>query len=130
MKYLGATQRNEVWAWCGVNHEERKVYLSVWTDKSVERDGKRRTYVLQEPHWGKDAETGKFKPARTDQDEKLKLVFDQGYEAFGYFIEAKDKNAIPREIEETKTGFIFSLRLERLADGVVLGHLGQRIEIR
>jgi len=130
MKYLGATQRNDVWAWCAVNHDERKVYFSIWTDKSVERDGKRRTYIIQEPHWGIDEGTHKVKPARADQDEKLALVFNEGYAAYGYFIEAKDKNAMPREIEETRTGFIFSLALERLPDGVVIGHLGQRIEIR
>lgn len=130
MRYLGATQKNEVWSWCAVNHEERKVYFSVWTDTVGMRDGKRRSYVIQEPHWGVDDATGKFKPARVDHDEKLALVFDQGYESFGYFIEAKDKNAHPRQIEETKTGFVFSLELERLENGDILGYLKQRIEIR
>jgi hypothetical protein len=38
--------------------------------------------------------------------------------------------ARPRGIEDTKTGFIFSLELERLPDGTVLGYLKNRIEIR
>jgi hypothetical protein len=57
-------------------------------------------------------------------------LFDHDYEPYGYFIEAKDRNARPREIEDTKTGFIFSLELERLQDGTILGYLKNRIEIR
>jgi hypothetical protein len=68
--------------------------------------------------------------ARKDHDEKLSLVFDNGYEAYGYFIEAKDEKAHPREIGHTRTSFIFSFDLERQKDGSVLGYPKNRIEIR
>lgn len=130
MDYLGAVQRNTVWSWCAVNDEERRVYLSVWADygQTIEGDD-RRSYIIQEPSWGVN-DDGSLKAARKDHDEKLALVFEKGYEAFGYFIEAKDRKARPREIEHTKTSFIFSLELRRLADGVVVGYPLNRIEIR
>jgi hypothetical protein len=128
MDYLGAKQRNVVWSWCAVNEDERKVYLSVWLDTAKKRDGHRLSYIIQEPDWGIEAD-GSIAPARKDHDEKLSLIFDQGYEPYGYFIEAKDRNARPRQIEDTRTGFIFSLELERLPDGTILGYLKDRINI-
>jgi hypothetical protein len=130
MEYLGAIQRNTVWSWCGVNDEEHKVYFSVWLDTAKKRDGTRLSYIIQEPDWGVDEATGSLSAARKDHDEKLALVFEQGYEPYGYFIEARDRNARPRQIEETKTGFVFSLELQRLTDGTILGYLKTRIEIR
>lgn len=32
MDRLGAKQANTVWAWCGVDESNRKVYFSLWTD--------------------------------------------------------------------------------------------------
>jgi hypothetical protein len=130
MAYLGATQRNAVWSWCAVDEENKKVYLSVWTDTSKKRDGKRVSYLIQEPYWGIDENTSARSPARNDHDEKLSMIFDEGYEAYGYFIEAKDTTADPREIESTKTSFIFELELERLDDGSIIGYPLRRIEIR
>jgi len=129
MDYLGAKQRNVVWSWCAVNEEERKVYLSIWLDTAKKRDGHRLSYIVQEPDWGVD-DAGALSAARRDHDEKLALVFDDGYEPFGYFIEAKDRNARPRQIEDTRTGFIFSLELERQSDGSILAYPKTRIEIR
>ena len=128
MSYLGATQRNVVWSWCAVNDAERKVYLSVWLDTAKKRDGERLSYIIQEPNWGVESD-GSLAAARKDHDEKLDLIFDHGYEPYGYFIEAKDRNARPRQIEETKTSFIFSLELERQTDGTILGFLKERINI-
>ncbi len=130
MEYLGAKQKNTVWSWCAVNDEERKVYFSVWVDTRAKRDGARVSYIIQEPIWGVDQDTGSKSAARKDHDEKLSLVFNEGYEAYGYFIEAKDENAHPREIGNTKTSFIFSLELERQKDGSVLAYPKTRIEIR
>lgn len=129
MEYLGAKQRNTVWSWCAVNDEERKVYFSIWTDTKEKRDGVRLSYLIQEPDWGINSD-GSVQPARRDQDEKLALVFDNGFEPYGYFIEPKDRTSRPREIEETKTSFIFSLGLERLSGGTVIAYPIARIEIR
>ena len=131
MEYLGAVQRNVVWSWCAVNEEEKRVYFSVWTDTRMMRgDDKEISYLIQEPHWGIDEATGNKSAARKDHDEKLSKVFDEGYEAYGYFVVAKDVNAVPREIEETRTSFIFSLKLKRMPDGAILGYPLSRIEIR
>ncbi len=130
MEYLGAKQRSTVWSWCAVNNEERKVYFSVWLDTGKKRDEDRLSYVIQEPDWGIEQATGIVSPARKDHDEKLLLVFDQSYEPYGYFIEAKDRGANPRQIGDTKTGFVFSLELARRHDGVILGYLKTRINIR
>jgi len=86
--------------------------------------------LIQEPDWGVDPASGSKSAARKDQDEKLALIFTEGYEAYGYFIEAKDTNANPREIESTSTSFIFSFELERQADGSILENPKARIEIR
>ena len=110
MDYFGAKQKNTVWSWCGVNDEEKSVYFSIWTDfRSKFGDRGRNYYTIQQPHWGVNEDTGSFSPARNDHDENLDKVFNQGYKAFGYFIKAKNKNVVPREIEVTKTSFIFSL---------------------
>lgn len=128
MEYLGAEQRNKVWSWCGANFSERKVYFSLWTDTGDKRSGDRMSYIVQEPHWG--METGHASPARRDHDEKLDLCFNQGFEAYGYCIVPKDPKTHPRQIEETLTGFVFALSLERLPDGTVLGYPTSRINLR
>lgn len=131
MKYFGAKQKNSVWAWCGVNDEEKAVYFSVWTDlRNMHGDRDRNYYTIQEPHWGANPETGTVSPARKDHDDNLTKVFEQGYESYGYFIDAKSKTAVPREIETTRTSFIFLLELERLENGVVIGYPLRRIEVR
>lgn len=96
------------------------------------RDRKRENKVagFQEPWWGIDKETGARSPARSDHDEKLALVFEHGYEPYGYFIKAKDTKAEPREIEETRTSFVFSFELEKQADGTIIGYPKTRIELR
>ena len=130
MSYLGAEQRNTVWSWCAVNEEEKKVYLSVWQDTRKKREGDdKASYLIQEPWWGVKEETGSRSAARNDHDEKLFKIFDEGYEPYGYFVVAKDVNADPREIEKTKTSFIFSLDLKRLPDGTIICYPIDRIEI-
>lgn len=130
MAYFGAEQRNTVWSWCAVNEEEKKVYLSVWTDKRQTLPGDDRpSYIIQEPDWGVK-ESGSKSPARNDHDEKLSKVLDEGYESFGYFIVAKDVNVVPREIETTKTSFVFKLEIKKLADGTIIGYPLKRIEVR
>jgi len=128
MERLGAVQTNTVWSWCGVNEAERKVYFSIWTDNGYPSSGA-KSYIVQEPYWGIN-EKGSKSPARNDQDEKLELVFSQGYEPWGYFIEAKDPSVHPREIGNTHTSYVMRLRLERLQDGTVIGTLVQRVEVR
>ena len=129
MERFGAKQLNAVWSWCAVNESEKKVFLSIWTDNMVKGTAP-TSYIIQESDWGVNQESGKKSAARNDQDEKLALIFDRGYEAFGYFIVAKDPNAHPREIEETRTSFIMQLQLAVLEDGTVLGTPLRRIEIR
>jgi hypothetical protein len=129
MDYLGAKQKNVVWSWCAVNEEEQKVYFSLWSDLRKKRDGVRVIYLVQEPHWGVDARSGAKSAARKDHDEKLVLVFEHSYEAFGYVVEAEDTGAEPRKIESTATSFVFQLELQRLQDGTVLGYPTSRINI-
>lgn len=127
MDYFGAVQLNTVWSWCAVNESERSVYLSIWTDH-VEKVNGVTTYTLQGPTWG--MESGRKSAARNDHDEKLSLVFDHGYKAFGYFIEAKDRTAIPREIADIRTSFVIEMQLSKSEDGWVTGTPIRRIEVR
>ncbi len=128
MERVGAVQFNNRLAWCSVNDSERKVFFSIWTDNTYTH-GDQKGYIIQGPDWGINEATGNKEAPRSDQDAKLALVFDQGYEPFGYFIVAKDRTAFPREIEETRTSFIVRLQLERLPDGSVFGVPSGRIEI-
>lgn len=131
MAHFGAEQRNVVWSWCAVNEEERKVYLSVWTDFQGDHAGNgRKSYIIQEPHWGTDDGHNSTSAARKDHDEKLDKIFNQGYEAFGYFIVVKDRTARPREIGKAKTSFIFALELEKLQDGRIIGYPLTRINVQ
>ena len=128
MSRFGAVQKNTVWSWCAVNEQERKVFFSVWTDFTYKEDGHTK-YVVQAPDWGV-SEGGTLSAARKDHDEKMSLVFDDGYEAYGYFVKAKNKNVIPREIEQTYTSFVMKMKLKTLDDGRVIGELLERIEVR
>lgn len=128
MDRLGAKQANTVWAWCGVDESNRKVYFSLWTDL-MHKDETGKSYLVQAPHWGIN-EYGHRSPARNDHDQKLDLVFEHEYEAFGYFVEAKDVNAQPLEIAKTLTSFVVRLDLEKLDDGCFVGKIKDRIEIR
>jgi hypothetical protein len=130
MKYLGAKQKNTVWSWCAVDDDERKVYFSLWDDTGKKSPEGAMRYLVQEPHWGIDRATGRKSPARNDHDEKLALVTEHGYQPFGYLVVAKDPSVEPRQIEETKTGFIFELRLIHEADGVIRGEVTKRINLR
>lgn len=111
-----------------MNHDERKVYFSVWTDH-VENISGVVTYTLQGPHWGIQ-ENGRRSPARNDHDEKFSLVFDDSYEAWVYFVEAKDRLAHPREIGSTRTSFVMLMQLARSDDGWITGVPVRRLEIR
>ncbi|HJR56507.1 MAG TPA: hypothetical protein VJ798_08000 [Rhizomicrobium sp.] len=128
MDRLGAVQLNTVWSWCGVNDSERKVYFSIWTDNTYAHNGA-KSYIIQEPDWGVN-EQGHRSAARNDQDDKFSLVFEQGYEPWGYFIEAKDRRAHPREIASTLTSFVMQLQLDKLQDGTIIGTPLKRIEVR
>ena len=128
MERLGAIQVNTVWSWCAVNEKDHKVYFSIWTD-SVHKVNGVNQYVIQGPEWGVTESGGRRSAARNDQDAKLSLVFDQGYEPYGYFIEAKNPKAEPREIANTLTSFVMRLKLSRRDDGAVIATSLERIEI-
>jgi len=130
MARLGAKQRNALWSWCAVDEVNRKVYLSLWIDTGLVRGGARLSYLVQGPDWGVDARTGAKSPARNDQDEKLSLILEHGYEPFGYFVEAVDTSSRPRVIKSTKTSFVVTLKMELLHDGSIIGFPLDRVEIR
>lgn len=131
INYFGAKQLNDVWSWCAVNEGTKSVYFSVWTDNRQKFGADNKVgYILQQDDWGINPATGNKMPARNDQDEKVEMVLNQGYKAFGFFVEAKDKTAEPREIKHTKTSFIFSLSVEQLENGDVIGFPIDRIEVR
>ena len=127
MRQLGAKQANTMWSWCAVNEDTKKVYFSVWADMVHKFDGE-TVAVIQEPDWGV-GEGGKKSPARNDHDKKLRLVFEAGYEAYGYFVVAVDPKAHPRQIETIRTSFVMHLKLTKLEDGSIVGALVDRVEI-
>ena len=130
MKRLGAKPQNSDGGWCAVNEGEKKVYLSIWTDSRAQRNGDGRvSYLVQEPHWGICNQTGEANPARERHDDNLRKVFEDGYEAYGYFVVADDPAAEERSIKETKPSFIFSFDLEKQSDGTVLGYPQYRLEM-
>lgn len=130
MEYLGAQQKNTVWSWCAVDHEEQKVYFSMWADTRTKDSQGNIRYLIQEPSWGIDDVTSKKSAARKDHDEKLSLVFDKAYQPFGYVVVAKDISSHPREIEETKTGFIFEIELKQEPNGNIYARVINRINLR
>lgn len=127
MQRLGAEQINHVWAWCAVNHQERKVYFSVWVDNMLKDDHGKPNYLIdrEEP----DPRFADRSPARNDRDEKLRFVFEDGYESYAYFIEAKDPKAEQREIKATRTSFVMQIQLERLPNRDLVGKPVRRVEI-
>lgn len=127
MCQLGAKQANTMWSWCAVNEDTKKVYFSVWADMVHKHNGGNRA-IIQEPDWGVD-EGGRKSPARNDHDKKLRLVFEDGYEAFGYFVVAVDPNAHPRQIGTIRTSFVMHLKLTKLEDGSIVGALVERVEL-
>lgn len=130
MSYFGAKQKNSLWSWCGINEKEKSIYFSIWTDHYDKFEKKdRKYYTIQEPHWTKSDKPGPRTSAIADHNIFIEKVLNDGYKAFGYFIVAKDKNAVPRTIKEARTSFVFSLELERLETGEVIAYPLERIEI-
>jgi hypothetical protein len=130
MDFLGAEQANPYWAWCGVDHQERKVYFSMWTYKREENAGA-VSYIIQEPTWGVDAR-GRKNASRSDHDKKLALVLNDGYEAWGYLIEQDDRvweRDHITKIEATVTNRIYQLRLAVLQDGSVQGVVTNEVQL-
>ena len=127
MRKLNAKQANPQWALCAVNEDEKKVYLSVWVDLVGDYKGINR-YLLQDPSWGIE-ESGEVSKQRKDHDEKMRLIFDKEYEAFGYFVEAIDPDALPRQIKETRTSFVMRLEMNTEDDGSIYGIPVERISL-
>lgn len=131
MDFLGAEQANTYWAWCGVDHTERRVYFSMWTYTREENAGV-VSYTVQGPDWGVD-DKGRKNASRSDHYKKLALVFNDGYEAWGYLIEHDDR-AWERhqvtKIEATVTSRIYQLRLAVLQDGSVQGVVTNEIQLK
>ncbi len=131
MDFLGAEQANPYWAWCGVDHEERKVYFSMWTNTREENSGS-VSYTIQGPDWGID-DQGRKNPSRSDHDRKLALVMNDDYEAWGYLIEQDDR-AWERDrvtkIEATVTNRIYQLRLVVRQDGSVHGVITKEVQLK
>ena len=127
MRKLNAKLINPQWAWCAVNEDEKKVYLSVWVDLVEDHEGSSR-YLLQEPNWGVE-ESGEISKSRKDLNEKMRLISEEGYETFGYFVEAIDPDASPREIKETRTSFVMRLELTTEDNGCIYGVPVERISL-
>lgn len=129
MSRLGAIPQSPTWSSCAVNESERKVYFGVWSDLGrLTNIG--REFLLQEPDPDIEAQAASLQAARKDQDEKLELVFKDGYVAYAYFNVARDPVAKPREIGQTRTSFVMRLALSRRPDGSVVGSPVERVEIR
>jgi hypothetical protein len=129
MERLDAVQLNNVWSWCAVNEAEKKAYFSIWTDNAHAHNGE-KGYLIQRPTGDEDGEEATRSAARNDRNAKFALVFEQGYDAYGYFIVAKDRFAQPREMAETRTSFVMKLRIERLDDGSIWAVAIDRLEIQ
>lgn len=105
---FGAVQANVVWAWSAVNHDDKTCYFSAWVDYHKKDENGDKYYVVQEPHWGQRESSS---PGRADQDDHFNLIFNQGYSARIYFIEAVDTKSVPRSIKNTRTSFVFDADL-------------------
>jgi hypothetical protein len=131
MDFLGAEQANPYWAWCGVDHEARKVYFSMWTNTREENAGV-VSYTIQGPDWGLD-EQGRKNAPRGDHDKKLALVLNDSYEAWGYLIEQDDR-AWERDhitkIEATVTNRIYQLRLVVHQDKSIHGVVTNEVQLK
>jgi len=131
MDFLGAEQANPYWAWCGVDHDERKVYFSMWTYTREENAGA-VSYTIQGPDWGVDAK-GRKNASRSDHDKKLALVLNDGYEAWGYLIEQDDRiweRDQVTKIEVTVTNRIYQLQLAVHQDGSVHGVITKEVQLK
>ena len=84
---------------------------------------------MQEDHWGRGVGHEKSKLGRNDQDEKFDLVFNHGYSARIYFVDAENVDAVPRSIKSTGTSFVFEVDLIKEPGRIVAyPHKGGRIE--
>ena len=89
-------------------------------------------YTSQGPDWG--IEEGRKGASRKDRDEKLALVFEGGYEAWGYLIEGVHGHRVRDQvakIEATVTNRIFQLQLavqpDKSIHGIITGEVHLKI---
>ena len=124
---FGAVQKNVHWAWAAVNEDQRICYFSAWTDFHHTDENGDKYYTIQQPHWGQNSVQNTF--GRKDQDEKFRLVFEQGYLPRIYFVEVVDKTQKPRQIKRTLTSFVCDVRLVETPEEI-RAYLTKRIELK
>ena len=106
-----ADQVNIVQTWAAVNQDAQICYFSAWTNRREKDSEGSLYYVVQEDHWDRGVGHENSQPGRNDQDEKFDLVFDQGYSARIYFVDAENVDAMPRSIKSPRTSFFFEVDL-------------------
>jgi hypothetical protein len=108
---FGADQVDIVQTCAAVNHDTQICYFSAWTNRREKDSEGSLYYVVQEDH--RDRGVGREKPqlGRNDQDEEFDLVFNHGYSARIYFVDAENVDAVPRSINGRRTSFFFEVDL-------------------
>jgi len=91
---LGFEIKNIRWSW-GVRDDTRRiVLLFVWLDQLLNQDGKRYVEIQRSPSKQIEADD---RHGRTEREEHIELVRDQGYQCYLVMQRAKDAKASPRE---------------------------------
>ena len=106
-----ADQVNIVRTWAAVNHDAQVCYFSAWTNRREKDNEGSPYYVVHEDHWDRGVGHEKSKLGRNEPDEKFDLVFNHGYSARIYFVDAENVDAVPRSIKSTRTSLFFEVDL-------------------
>ena len=112
---LGASLRNERWAWGGISDNQRYVIFTVWVDR-INDDKKIELYnPLNE----------KNRNGAKEQKRLIDLAFNDGLHVYGLLCEAKDPASTTRSIKRVEQNDLIQLELERSGD-IVLASLKNR----
>ncbi len=94
-----------------VNHDKQICYFSAWTNRREKDNEGSSYYVVQEDYRDRGAGHEKSRLERNEHDEKFDLVFNHGYSARIYFVDAENVDAVPRSIKSTRTSLFFEVDL-------------------
>lgn len=121
---LGAPLRNVQWSW-GAEREDGAVFLRVWQDETVAKDGKRYIRLVNHRAYESD-------PANLGYQERLEHLsaIAAGAEAFAILLRAVDPKARPRSIAGYNSREVFPLGEVIQIDGDDWAEFGARIPTR
>lgn len=120
VKHLGFTQQSN-YAWCSHPDADKRILFTAWQHLRVEYESGNHAYIVQEPHWAAKTAWGFKSGTRNDHDDKFRLVFEDGFEPWLYYLDATEPYGDQtKRIKNLNTYYIDRCHMVRLENGNII----------